>query len=241
MDCITVIGLLVSILGLLISVISIFISFKIYNKQCRHIYKLNYNKIAYSSMDAEIMNLQNKIIDEIEACVSDMKCYMKNSNFNRLDAEDEMHVYITTIGELILNYTSTLSSYIDALLECNEYKKNNSVNTLINVFNNNINELGNSYTLSKFKDINGSNINFTLQSASAINSCNIFECIYNSTVDAKSFENMMNHIKMLVVQVQRIEKNGYIFTIQDIKYLLDKENIDVDSYNFILNNYNGVI
>ena len=75
---------------------------------------------------------------------------------------------------------------------------------------------------------------------SPINS-KLFDCIDNYSIDVKSFTTMMNHIKELVEQSQRISKDIYTFTIQDIRYLLETDNISKDEYEFILDNYRNTI
>lgn len=236
-----IISMIISIVGIVISIVSIFIALKIYNNQCRHIYKLNYAKIAYSNLSIEIMRLQDEVINEIDACTSDVDCYMRNTDYRRLDAMDEMGGYITNIGKLVSNYISVISIYIDALLECNEYKKSEAVKNSINKFEDSIKELNNKYILTKFKDSNGKDINFTLQSLMSPINSKLFDCIDNYSIDVKSFTTMMNHIKELVEQSQRISKDIYTFTIQDIRYLLETDNISKDEYEFILDNYRNTI
>lgn len=236
-----IISMIISILGLIVSSTSILIAFKIYDNQCKHIYRLNYNRISYSNLSIEIMSIQDKIIDEIDACTSDIDCYMRNTNYRRIDAMDDMGDYIKNIGKLISNYISVISIYIDALLECNEYKKSEAVKNSIDIFKNNIKELNNKYTLSKFKDTNGMTVNFTLQSLSSEINSRLFNCIDNYSIDVKSFTDMMNNIKELVKQSQRISKDSYTFTIQDIKYILEANNISKDAYELVFNNYKNTV
>lgn len=239
--CITLSDIIIkeslSLIGILLSIVSIIIALVVYKKQCNNIYKLNYNRISYSSIESEIMDIKNELIFEIDCCIDDINWCMKDTNVRRIDAEDEMREYMLKIGRLMIRYISVIRSYMDSVIECNSYKHSNRVDKVLDAFNNTHTKLINRYTISKFKDINGNTRNITFQSFSELNNRNIFECIADMTVDTKSFEQVLMDIKELVIKSQIVERNGYYFTIQDIKYLLNGNDVNEDSYNYILDNY----
>lgn len=234
-------GIILSVIGIIVSIIGIVISYRIYDKQCKHIYKINYTKIVSSNLSIEIMSLQNKIVNEIESCIHNIECYMTNNNHKEINDKAKMYGYIDKLGKLILNYITLLSLYIDALLECNEYKKSKKVSRSIDRFKNNLEVLSNKYIMLNFKDVSGKRINLSLQSSVNQFNSNLFDCIYNYNIDIESFKGVMNNLITLVIQAQRISKDASIFTIQDIRCLLDVNIIDEQVYNHILDNYRNTI
>lgn len=235
-----ILGLIISIIGIALSVVSIILTIKIYKKQCKHIYKLNYNKIAYSSLSQNIMDLQLKITNEIEACIHDIQCFMKNGNYSKIQIEDEINGYVDRLSSLISNYTMAISDYIDAALQCNEYKKREDVRKSINTFESNLDKLHTKCLITKFKNTDGKFLIFTLQPLNPINN-RLIDCIYSHNLDIESFKYMMNDLEESVRQAQQVNKDIYKFTIQSIKDLLNTDSISKELYECDTNMYKHVM
>lgn len=228
-------------IGLLVSILSIIIAISIYYKQSKHLYNVNYSRIECSNIEADIMNIQNKILDELGAFIDDVKGWLSKGNQSTsIDITEELYIYIKNLENYLSKYINNISTYISILDECNSFKHNNKVNNSISHFKKYIKQLKSQYVLLKFNGINNEWINFTFDSSSSLND-SFFESIETKTLDVNDFSKKIHKLMHNVMDVQRIQNSTYSFAIQDIKYIFNNGELEKEAYNYILDNYKNTI